>query len=128
MDYKTILLVAILLGLPTIVLLMARLISVIRRLLGQTPENTAHGIERKSGDVEFGDGVSGKVPDTSDDETRSTYEHGGGAKPENPGLSAVEMHDYLEDAILCRDPAGKESFEKLLDEDNRSEEPEEKSQ
>ena len=116
MDYKTILIVVVLLGLPTIVLVVAKLISIIRqRGLGSTElESTAFNVDRESGEVEFGDGEHGRRPPASNDGIESTYEHGAGSSPSaESALTAREVYDYLEDAVICHDPAGKESSEKL---------------
>lgn len=123
MDYKTILIVVVLLGLPTIVLVIAKLISMIRRG-GVYPVESESGVselDREAGEIEFGNGESGKRPSTTNDETQESYEHGAGSSQSvAPGLTTMEVFGYLEDAVTCRDPAGKESFEKLVKQDDSS--------
>jgi len=123
MDYKTLLIVVILLGLPTIVLVIAKLISMIRqaRFKPTESESGVNVLDRESAEIEFGDGESGKRPSTPNDEIRGSYERGAGdSQPDDPGLTTMEVFDYLEEAVTCRDPAGRESFEELLDEDDSS--------
>lgn len=123
MDYKTILIVVVLLGLPTIVLVIAKVISMIRQG-GVNPvesESGVYGLDRDAGEIDFGTGESGKRPSISNDEIQDSYEHGaGGSQSVDSGLTTMEVFEYLEDAVTCRDPAGKESFEELVKQDDSS--------
>lgn len=125
MDYKTILIVVVILGLPTIILVIAKLISMIRRGRVNPAESDSgeYELDSETGEIKFGNGESGKRPPTLNDEVRGSYESGaGGNQSIDPGLTTMEVFDYLEEAVTCRDPAGRESFEELLEQDDSSDE------